>query len=86
LLVKGFNTYDLSEEYILECSTIVSGTSNPQSDCSGGYVTDSLKATKFLGIPEEAKYPYAAGSFGSSASFPSTVANCNDPTIPYIKF
>ena len=75
-MVKGKHQYDLSEEYILECTDTVlaSGTTD---DCTGGDIGNSLQVVTSNGIPLETTYSYQAASFGSNAGFPQTDSICS---------
>ena len=61
-MVKGKHQYDLSEEYILECTDTVlaSGTTD---DCTGGDIGNSLQVVTSNGIPLEKTYSYQAGTY-----------------------
>lgn len=50
MMVKGKQEYDLSEEFVLECTNILN-PSNYNSDCTGGYVDYSTGMVKKYGIP-----------------------------------
>lgn len=61
--------YDLSEEYLVECTT--------DSDCSGGYISSALGMITWHGLPEESTYPYVATNTGSGRPVTSGICNTN---------
>lgn len=65
LAIYNNNLLDLSEEYVLECTS--------GSDCSGGYVNRAFSVIAD-GQPTEAAYPYKGYSSGSST--PKTSGIC----------
>ena len=84
-MVAGQTEYDLSEEFILECTTVLNG-SGTVSSCAGGIVDHSYPVAVEYGLPLESEFPYLAGSFGSSASFPTTAGICDvSDTSSFVK-
>lgn len=84
-MIAGLGEYDLSEEYILECTTSLS-TGGRTSSCAGGYVDDSIPLAVQYGMPEETTFPYQGGNFGSGASTPTTAGICDvSDTSSFIK-
>jgi hypothetical protein len=61
-IIKNNITLDLSEEYILECTT--------NSTCAGGYVSYAMtlaqsgKLVCNVGVPNATTYPYLAANWG----------------------
>lgn len=83
LMVKGKPEYDLSEEFILECTNVLQVNTTLVSDCTGGYTDFSLQVVKNYGLPLETAWPYTAGTYGSVAGAPSTPGICST-TQPFI--
>jgi hypothetical protein len=50
MIFKGKTAYDLSEEFILECTNILNAN-NYVSDCTGGYTDFAVEVVKKYGIP-----------------------------------
>lgn len=72
--MKEEGEYDLSEEYILECTTKYTKKileKSQESSCQGGYVDYSGKLMRVNGAPLEADYPYLGSTFTNSG-FPKT--------------
>jgi hypothetical protein len=42
LNIKTGTPYDLSEEFVLECTNVLVNTSGRTSSCAGGYLDDSI--------------------------------------------
>lgn len=64
-------TYDLSEEFLLECT---SGS----NDCGGGVVQFALSHIQQNGMPTEAAYPYTASSTASGRPTTAGICSAND--------
>jgi len=67
-LIHNITTFDLAEEYFLECT-------GSNSTCSGGYMSAALNLSIKTGAPLESTYPYLAGSY-SGVTFPMTPGIC----------
>ena len=76
IMLHGEPEYDLSEEYILECTTDYYNNGY-SSSCAGGYVDFSLPFILAEGAPLETDYPYVASNYGSSAGYPNTPGICS---------
>jgi C1A family cysteine protease len=57
----GVGSIDLSEEFILECTTYATSVNN---DCTGGNPTYSVPLALSWGIPLESVFPYLAYYYG----------------------
>lgn len=73
---KGQQEYDLSEEFLLECTNSLH-SNNYTSDCTGGYTDFALQVVKNYGIPTETTWPYKAATYGSVRGFPSSPGICS---------
>ena len=86
--MKGEQEYDLSEEYILECTNPFTQNvkkANYNSTCQGGYVDFAGELIRVNGVPTEAKYPYIAQTYTGSW-YPSTSDICSaNETIMYAR-
>lgn len=76
MMVKGKQEYDLSEEFVLECTSILVAN-NYTSDCTGGYTDFAIQAVKDFGMPLESTWPYKAATFGSVLGAPSSPGICS---------
>jgi C1A family cysteine protease len=79
MMLKGEQEYDLSEQYLLECTTLF--TKNVKkvdapSTCNGGYVDYSGELARVNGMPTEEKFPYIAANYTGSV-FPNTPGICD---------
>jgi hypothetical protein len=63
---------------VLECTNAYTPSPQALSSCSGGVIDYALEMIMNTGEPTESSYPYAAGNFGSGASFPSTIGSCGN--------
>lgn len=71
MAIQTGNIYDLSEEYVLECT-------GGGSSCNGGWPEDAL-GLAIRGIPTEVTYPYLGSSSGTTT--PSTPGICSTQNI-----
>lgn len=62
---------------MLECTASYDPSSLPASTCAGGVIDYALEMIVNTGMPTEATYPYAAYSFGTGSSTPSTIGSCS---------
>jgi cathepsin L len=87
MMVKGEAEYDLSEEYVLECTTAYTKNvlnKDYSSTCSGGYVDFAGDLIRRNGAPLETTYPYLGLNYGSSSTTPTTTDICSaTPTYIY---
>ncbi len=79
MMMKGEDEYDLSEQYLLECTTLF--TKNVKkvdaaSTCNGGYVDYSGELARVNGMPTEEKFPYISYNYTGSV-FPTTPGICD---------
>lgn len=86
MMLKGEAEYDLSEEYILECTnkfTTNIKNYNYSSTCNGGYVDFAGELAQVTGIPLESTFPYLGKNYTGS-TFPTTYNICAaNETIAY---
>lgn len=54
-IIKTNRTYDLAEQFLLECT--------PLSDCGGGYVSKAMNLS-LTGMPNDTTFPYTAANWG----------------------
>jgi len=67
LIIKTNTTYDLSEEYTLECTN--------GSSCNGGHIEVAL-AVQVNGVPNETTYPYM-GTYYNGTATPTSSGICS---------
>jgi C1A family cysteine protease len=80
MMFKGEAEYDLSEQYLLECTTKFTRNiknRNLVSDCGGGYLDQAIGLAKLNGLPLESAYPYLAKNYQSSSGYPTTPGICS---------
>lgn len=88
MMYNGEQEYDLSEQYILECTSRF--TKNVVgydyiSTCNGGYIDFSSELVRINGAPSESSYPYTAINY-SGSTYPITPDICKaSPTYLYAK-
>lgn len=87
VMIAGLGQYDLSEEYILQCTSVHAGAPVHESSCAGGYVSDALQMAVQYGIPLETTFPYVSSNYGgSTVGFETTAGICDwADTSAYIK-
>lgn len=79
MMLKGEAEYDLSEQYLLECTTKFTRNvlkEDYDSTCNGGYVDFSGELARVNGMPTEARFPYIAFNYTGS-TFPNTDGICS---------
>lgn len=77
VMIAGMGEHDLSEEYLLQCTTPYATASGRESSCAGGYVVDSVPLALENGLPLELDFPYVSANYGSVAGSESTPGICD---------
>lgn len=68
---------DLSQQFVLECTSAASPVAYPSS-CGGGYLDFAIPFIVNSGIPLEADYPYLAATYPvNTAGTPTTPGICS---------
>lgn len=70
-IMKSNTTYDLSQQFLLECTGV-------NSSCSGGYVDDAMTLAKQTGMNLQTKFPYTSSNLLSGHPNPTTTGICTD--------
>ena len=77
-MIAGLGEQDLSEEYVLECTSVHAGAALHESSCAGGYVSDALQMAIQYGLPLETTFPYISNNYGgSTVGFETTPGICD---------